>query len=188
MASEFSHAIVALTTGKVIQSRLLTGRALLLGVVCSIIPDVDVIGFHYGIQYGDVWGHRGLTHSVLFAALLSAFLVAVWYRRMSSMAMTGMFLYFFVCTASHGVLDAMTDGGLGVAFFSPFDTARYFFSYRPIVASPIGIGEFFTEGGMHVLVSEAMWIWLPSCAVFMILRAVQRLWSNKSQAEQELVG
>ena len=70
MASEFSHAIVALTTGKIIQSRLLTGHTLLLGVVCSIIPDVDVIGFHYGIQYGDVWGHRGLTHSVLFAALL----------------------------------------------------------------------------------------------------------------------
>ena len=187
MASEFSHAIVALTTGKIIQSRLLTGHTLLLGVVCSIIPDVDVIGFHYGIQYGDVWWHRGLKHSVLFAALLSALLVAVWYRRKPLMAITRMFLYFFVCTASHGVLDAMTDGGLGVAFFSPFDTARYFFSYRPIVVSPIGIGEFFTESGMHVLVSEAMWIWLPSCAVFMILRAVQRLWSNKSDAGQELL-
>ena len=187
MASEFSHAIVALTTGKVIQSRLLTGRALLLGVVCSIIPDADVIGFHYGIHYGDVWGHRGLTHSVLFAALLSGFLVAVCYRRKPSMAMAGMFLYFFVCTASHGILDAMTDGGLGVAFFSPFDTARYFFSHRPIVVSPIGIGEFFTEGGMYVLVSEAMWIWFPSCAVVMILCAVHRLWSNRSQAGQELL-
>jgi inner membrane protein len=187
MASEFSHAIVALTMGQAFQPHVVNRRVLLLGVVCSIIPDVDVIGFHYGIQYGDVWGHRGLTHSILFAALLSGVMVAWWHRLKSSMATAGVVLYFFLCTASHGVLDALTNGGLGVAFFSPFDTTRYFFSYQPIVVSPIGIGEFFTEGGMHVLVSEAIWIWFPSCAVFMILHAVHRLWSKRSQAGQELL-
>jgi hypothetical protein len=40
--------------------------------------------------------------------------------------------YFFVVTASHGALDAMTDGGLGIAFFAPFDNTRYFFPFRPI--------------------------------------------------------
>jgi hypothetical protein len=35
--------------------------------------------------------------------------------------------HFSFVTASHGMLDAMTDGGLGVAFFAPFDNARYFF-------------------------------------------------------------
>jgi len=178
MASEFSHAIVALAMGQAFQRHVVNRRVLLLGVVCSIIPDVDVIGFHYGIQYGDVWGHRGLTHSILFAALLSGVMVAWWHRLKSSMATAGVVLYFFLCTVSHGVLDALTNGGLGVAFFSPFDTARYFFGYRPIVVSPIGIGEFFSEDAARVLASEAVWIWLPSWTVFVVLRVLQKGWAG----------
>jgi inner membrane protein len=184
MASAFSHVLVALTMGQAFQRHLLNWRVLLLGVVCSIIPDVDVIGFRYGIQYGDMWGHRGLTHSVLFAALLSAVLVAVWYRRKPGVVMGWTFLYLFLCTASHGVLDAMTDGGLGVAFFSPFDTSRYFLSFRPIAVSPIGIGEFFSDDGLRILASEARWIWLPSCVVFVVLRLIQKGWSGTQVAQQ----
>ena len=182
MASAFSHAIVAVTMGQAIQNKELSWRELFLGALCSVLPDLDVIGFHFGIQYGDVWGHRGLTHSLLFAALLAGSLVAVWYRRKPPVAMTGLFLYFFLCAASHGVLDAMTNGGLGVAFFSPFDTTRYFFPFRPVLVSPIGIREFFSAYGIRVLASEATWFWFPSCAAFVMLRAVQRLWSAKSVA------
>jgi inner membrane protein len=70
--------------------------------------------------------------------------------------------YLFLATASHGFLDAMTDGGLGVAFFSPFDNHRYFFPWRPIRVSPIGIGRFFSPRGLDVLQSELLWIWLPA--------------------------
>jgi len=55
-----------------------------------------------------------------------------------------MWMYFFLATASHGLLDALTDGGLGVAFFAPFDNHRYFLPWRPIHVSPIGAGRFFT--------------------------------------------
>lgn len=182
MASAFSHAIVALAMGKAFQNKELSWRELFLGALCSVVPDVDVIGFHFGIQYGDVWGHRGLTHSVVFAALLAGSLVALWYRGKPAVTLTGLFLYFFICTVSHGVLDAMTNGGLGVAFFSPFDMTRYFFPVRPVVVSPIGVSEFFSAYGVQVLVSEAAWIWLPFCAAFVVLRAVQRLWSAKSGA------
>lgn len=182
MASAFSHAIVALAMGKAFRSKELSWRELFLGTVCSALPDLDVIGFHFGIQYGDVWGHRGLTHSVLFAALLAGSLVGLWYRSKPAAVMMGLFLYFFLCTASHGVLDAMTNGGLGVAFFSPFDRTRYFFPVRPVLVSPIGVSEFFNEYGVRILVSEAIWIWLPSCVVFLVLRAVQRFWSVKSVA------
>jgi inner membrane protein len=96
--------------------------------------------------------------------------------------MTGLFLYFFLCTVSHGVLDAMTDGGLGVAFFSPFDTTRYFFPVRPVLVSPIGVSEFFSAYGVRILTSEALWIWLPSGVAFLVFRVAQRLWSAKSEA------
>jgi len=46
-----------------------------------------------------------------------------------------LFSYFFVVTASRGALDAMTDGGLGIAFFAPFDNRRYFFPFRSIKVS-----------------------------------------------------
>ena len=182
MASAFSHAIVAVAMGRSFQHKELGLRELLLGAFCSVVPDLDVFGFSFGIQYGDLWGHRGLTHSVLFAALLAGSLVVVWYRGRSAVAMAGLFFYFFLCTASHGLLDAMTDGGLGVAFFSPFDTTRYFFPVRPILVSPIGVSEFFNAYGVQVLASEAAWIWLPSCAAFVVLRAIQRLWPVKSVA------
>jgi len=83
----------------------------------------------------------------------------------------------FVSTASHGLLDACTDGGLGVAFFSPFDTTRYFFAFRPIAVSPIGV-RFFSERGISVLWSELVWVWIPllifATAAFIIRRAFSR--------------
>ena len=180
MASAFSHAIVALAMGKAFENKELSWRELFLGALCSVVPDFDVIGLYVGIQYGDVWGHRGLTHSIMFAVLLAASLVAVWYRGKPAVAVMGLFLYFFLCTASHGVFDAMTNGGLGVAFFSPFDTTRYFFPVRPVLVSPIGVSEFFSDYGVRILASEAIWIWLPSGVAFLMLRVAQRLWLAKS--------
>lgn len=162
--------------GKLSPSPVMDRRALLLGVLCAVLPDIDVVGFGYGIQYGDLWGHRGLTHSLVFAALLSAGLVALCYRGASMPVMAGMGLYFFLSAVSHGLLDAMTDGGLGVAFFSPFDTTRYFFSVRPVAVSPIGVREFFNEQGLHVLASELTWIWLPTAALFVGFRSLKQVW------------
>jgi inner membrane protein len=60
-------------------------------------------------------------------------------------------------------LDALTDGGLGVAFFSPFDNGRYFFSWRPVHVSPIGAERFFNGGrAWDILGSEFVWIWIPT--------------------------
>lgn len=153
----------------------MTRRVLLLGVLCSIVPDLDVIGFSFGIQYGDLWGHRGMTHSLLFAVLWSAGIVGLWFKQKARAARVGIFVYLFLCIASHGVLDALTDGGLGVAFFSPFDTSRYFFAARPVAVSPIGISAFISEDALRVLMSEMNWIWLPTIAGFLILRGLQNM-------------
>jgi inner membrane protein len=74
------------------------------------------------------------------------------------------FAYFFTATASHSVLDAMTNGGLGVAFFSPFSKDRYSLPWRPIRVSPISLHRFFSGRGYAVLQSELLWIWFrQSC-------------------------
>jgi inner membrane protein len=168
MASVFSHAVAALGIGACFYRPDTPKHVWVAGALCSVIPDLDVIGFRFGIRYGDFWGHRGFTHSILFAALQATLVLLVAFRQgVPGLGRFALWTYFFLATASHGILDAMTDGGLGVAFFSPFNNARYFFPWRPIRVSPIGITRFFTHRGLDVVQSELLWIWLPA-ALFLL--------------------
>jgi inner membrane protein len=154
MASLPSHAIAALGIGAFFYKPGIPKRVWVVGALCSMIPDIDVIGFQFGIPYADFWGHRGFTHSLVFAAALASAVVLLGFRRgLPNISRLSMWTYFFLATASHGLLDAMTDGGLGVAFFAPFDNHRYFLPWTPIRVSPIGIGRFFTSRGLPL--SEA---------------------------------
>src|SRR5215212_11972234 len=135
----------------------------LAGVACSMLPDADVVAFHFGVSYGDLLGHRGLTHSLLFAALISAAVLALFRNRARDERLRiGLFL--LIATASHGLLDALTNGGLGVAFFAPLHDERFFFPVQPIEVSPIG-PAFFSARGLRVIQSELLWVWLPALAV-----------------------
>jgi inner membrane protein len=170
VASLLSHAVAALGIGACFYKSEIPKRIWVTGVVCSFIPDLDVIGFRFGIRYGDFWGHRGFTHSLLFAALLALFVTLVSRHGVRGMSARLMWLFFFLATASHGLLDAMTDGGLGVAFFAPFDNHRYFLPWTPIRVSPIGVGRFFGARGVAVLRTEFLWIWLPT--IFLAVSAI----------------
>src|SRR3984893_12290445 len=120
MASAFSHAVAALGIGTCFYRRGTPKGILAIGALCSIIPDLDVIGLHFGVAYGDFCGHRGFTHSLVFAALLAGAAVIVGFGpAVPSPGRLALWMYFVLSTASHGLLDAMTDGGLGVAFFAP---------------------------------------------------------------------
>lgn len=169
MASLPSHVVAALGIGACFYKPEVPKSVWVIGAACSVIPDLDVIGFRFGIHYGDFWGHRGFTHSLFFAALLAVAIVALGFRRgATGMHVLPIWLYFFLSTASHGLLDALTDGGLGVAFFSPFDNHRYFLPWTPIRVSPIGVGRFFGARGLAVLQSEFLWIWVPAIALAII--------------------
>jgi len=168
MASAFSHAVTALSLSSGVPAHQLPRRWVLLGIACAVLPDVDVIGFHFGIRYGDLLGHRGVTHSLVFAAVVGILIAAcVPARNLQGANRRILAVYLFVVTASHGLLDAMTNGGLGVAFFAPFSSARYFLPFRPIEVSPISVTAFFTHRGVEVLESEVLWIWVPCVGLVM---------------------
>src|ERR1700722_19787609 len=76
MASAFGHACAALTIGKVYSGKKLPVSFWVLSIICAIIPDADVIGFKFGIAYGSTFGHRGFTHSILFAIIIG--FIAAW--------------------------------------------------------------------------------------------------------------
>jgi inner membrane protein len=173
MPTIISHGVVALALAAPF-GRTLSWRARVLGVICAMAPDVDVVSFRLGINYGDMLGHRGLSHSLLFAAALA--FVAMWRLRLAERDTKPwrVWLYLFLVTASHGLLDALTDGGLGVAFFAPFNNSRYFFPVTPIAVSPIG-AAFFSARGLAVMRSELLWIWVPSVLFFFAALFVRAL-------------
>ena len=122
----------------------------------SLLPDIDVAGFLRDVPYGAPWGHRGATHSLTFA-LTGAILVTAVHAvaRSRSRPRLRLFAFASLVLASHGVLDAMTDGGLGPALLWPFSLARFFAPWRPITVAPIG-PDFFTPYGAVVAASEVV--------------------------------
>lgn len=169
MASIFGHAILGIGLAKAVSGNT-TYKIPALAVICTIIPDADVVGFFAGIPYDHALGHRGFSHSILFALLFSLFIKQVFVKEINLGSRKGLLLWalFFLCTISHSLLDSLTSGGLGVGYFVPFHNERYFFPWRPIKVSPIGIASFFTEWGVRVIKSEAIWIGIPSLLLIIL--------------------
>ena len=160
--SILTHPAVPLALGVAYGQRYVSRRLLLAGVGASILPDIDSLGLRLGIPYEHALGHRGFSHSILFALLLAAS-AALLYRTLRA-SPSAAFAVVLISCASHGLLDALTNGGLGVAFLSPFSNHRYFLPWRPIAVSPLDIDLFFSAWGLRVLHSEALCVWLP-CAL-----------------------
>ena len=166
MASLFGHGLVGWTLAQ--SGRKYIKHILFWAIFSAILPDFDVISFRFGIPYESIFGHRGFTHSILFAVIW-AYIISLFYREYQWRT----FNIVFFATCSHGVLDAMTTGGLGVAFFAPFLPDRYFFPFRFIQVSPIGVSKFFSHWGWMVIKSELIWIGIP----VLIYQFIRRLFN-----------
>jgi inner membrane protein len=166
MPTIFSHAIFASVIGKACVPERVPLRFWILTATCAMLPDADAIGFAFGVRYGSMWGHRGLTHSIVFALLVGIVVGTFAFgKRSTAPGRLQLVVYFTLVTLSHPLLDALTDGGLGVALFAPFSAERYFFPWRPIEVSPIGM-RFFSGRGLEVLASEVIWVWLPALLIY----------------------
>jgi inner membrane protein len=174
MPTVFSHAAASAALGRVYARDARDWEFWALSALCSALPDADVAGIPLGVRNGTLFAHRGITHSLLFAALVGA-CAAWWYSRKTSRSFDSLWLYFAAVTASHGFLDAFTSGGRGIAFLAPFDGRRFFFPWRPIVVSPIGAGFFSSPRLWAVVRSELVWVWLPSAAVFLLASLAARV-------------
>lgn len=136
-------------------------RAMLAWAALALLPDADVIGFAFGVRYADAWGHRGATHSLVFA--LACALLAFGLARLRGWRAALVAFTTFVVVASHPLLDMLTTGGLGVALYWPFSLERHFLPWRPIPVAPIGLG-FLSRRGLYCAVVELalflpFWAW-----------------------------
>ena len=164
MASIFGHSAVGYTLTKLMDDKNLKWL-LLAAIISTILPDFDVISFKLGIPYIHPLGHRGFTHSILFALLWALLLMSTLGRQNKTL----WFLVIFLSTVSHGILDAMTTGGRGIGFFIPFNNDRFFFPFQVIRVSPLGFKKFFSEWGMQVIFSEIKYVLLPCLLILLFL-------------------
>jgi inner membrane protein len=155
-------------------------RLALIGAAAAVVPDFDVVGFRFGIAYGHPLGHRGLSHSLAFAAVLAAVLTVASTRSNPPRQRWTAWFYLALATASHGVFDAFTNGGLGIALLAPFSNERFFFPWQPIEVSPLGLSQIFSARGLEVLTSELIWVGMPALAVALLGLATTRVSTSSS--------
>lgn len=176
MASVITHAFSSLILGKAFFPQRMVYSFWAGIVIGAILPDIDVLTFSRGYSYDHTFGHRGFTHSLLFPFLFALIVLWITEKEIPKFSKKWWQVYLFssLIFSTHGLLDAMTNGGLGVAFFFPFNNTRYFLPWRPILVSPLRVDAFFSNWGTKVFLSEIMWVWIPSGLVLALMKMLRR--------------
>jgi inner membrane protein len=171
MPTIFTHGAIGFTAMRPAFGAASDRRLLLASILLPVLPDADALLTPW-IPYSHPFGHRGFTHSLLFAALVGAGAAALAVRGKWGHSFLKLAIFFAAITASHGLFDAMTNGGVGVAFFAPFDNTRYFLPWRPIPVSPMSAAGLMTSRGLRVIRREFALFWLFAIAA--------ALWDRRS--------
>ena len=169
MAVFVTHGIFASLFSILWNDKKTKTTVFILIFIASILPDID---FLFQERESRMFGHRGFTHSILFAlftaglfTLISSSLVKSFWRRLL------LFTLFFLASASHSCLDAMTQSAYGVCFFCPFNEERYFFPFTPFSSIAAGGGHKGFRPGLGnsvwiTLLPEIFWVWIPTFAIY----------------------
>lgn len=169
MATDYTHALVGLALAKVTTARTRPVSFWVLAGLLPVVPDLDAFS---PAAYGSPWGHRGFTHSLLFALGLGLAAAGLTFRhfRVRFWPLLGL---LFAAAASHGVLDALTTGGFGIPFFWPFSDRR-FGPYGPIHVADIAF-ELPDPRTSRAVRDELLYVWLPSAVLVGLVVASRRL-------------
>ena len=185
MPTVITHSAVAVAAGAALAPERPPRRFWFLAVACSCLPDADVIGFSYGIAYGDFIGHRGFFHSPFFGLLLGIAIAALFFRNVGLFSRRWWFYaaFFALLSASHGILDALTNGGLGIALLAPFENSRYFFPWTPIPVAPLSLNAVFRPYFYKLLLTEIYMVWLPCLILALFIRWYRRMVRRSGRLE-----
>ena len=153
MPSSIAHASVAVLASPLLDARWRTPRVIGLTAAAAAAPDLDAIGRPFGYaDVGFLGGHRALTHSVFAALVVGAIALAFVARTTVPRDGVRIALFVFCVVASHGLLDAFTTYGDGVAIFAPFSWYRWKSPWQPF-------------GGLW---SEMLALWVPAALMYVL--------------------
>jgi inner membrane protein len=120
----------------------------------AMLPDADVLPVALGLPDAGLFGHRGLTHTLVFAVAVALAAAALARRVGLRPLYTGFFVFLVV--GSHGPLDALTYDSRGVPLLWPFYGVPITSPWRPIPVAPTGLA-FMSTRGLDVALVELIY-------------------------------
>lgn len=192
MCSAITHAVLGVAVARVGTGAAMPLRFWVAAAVLSVAPDIDGLRHTFGAGWdAGMWGHRGVTHSLVSAMLTAAVATVVLFPRwldagaQERVATSGrwsspipkwqVWLILAAAMASHGLTDMLTNGGAGVAEFAPLSVHRYKWAFQPVEVSPMSVGRFIGARGLSILWNELRWVLLPAGAVVALVEAARRV-------------
>jgi inner membrane protein len=122
--------------------------ALLGFVLLAVLPDFDVLWVSLGVADVGTWGHRGFTHTPLFALVVALAIGAL--ARGGAGARLRLAVAVALIVGSHGLLDALARDGRGIMFLWPLSATRFHLPVQPIPDAPTGLALFSRRGLTHM--------------------------------------
>lgn len=176
MPSTFGHAVAGLAITAVFHGEKLPRRTWAIAACCATAPDLDWFVSLLNMHRGHVLNHRGVAHSLFAALVIATLAFFLAYRK--DQRRWAVWLCLTIATLSHGLLDALTSGGVGVALFMPFSETRWACLWQPGQVAPLPLGREHTWYFLRSLWTELFWIGLPA----LVLVAWSRLARQARQA------
>ena len=168
MPTILTHAALPLIAAWALGPKRVSPRLAVTGALVAIAPDLDVIGRAFDIPHTAPLGHRGISHSLVAAALL-ALLATIGSARDRPLPS---FAFLFAAAASHGLTDMLTDGGKGIMLWWPLSDVRFAWAERPVEVSGI-LGRSIVDGRLPaVLRSELVWLVAPALLLALLVRVL----------------
>ncbi|HYC41300.1 MAG TPA: metal-dependent hydrolase [Chitinophagaceae bacterium] len=119
-----THIVLGATIGEATAGKRLGKRALFLGAGAQSIPDLDFLSWLWLNKTENLLAHRGFTHSIFFAVLVTVLLSFFfkWYFRRREVLRRTFILLFGLNLFAHLLLDSFNAYGIGL--LEPFHEAR----------------------------------------------------------------
>lgn len=185
MPTAVTHAFAALALGRTAISTRAGWPFWGASLACSLLPDLDVGLFFYGVSYASRFGHRGVIHGIPFAVAAGVLVGWLMWRRRWLPVGWGWWvggLYFTALLLLHSFLDALTAAEIGLAWWSPFSATRYHFPWQPIPIAPFYPDEYLSREGWRVIRTEALYMWLPAAGIVVAGWLGRKLLSRRHSA------
>jgi inner membrane protein len=169
MAS-FGHLAVGMMAGRLHcggqggppgrSSRGAAAAAIFGFALLAMLPDADVLMVALGVSEGSAGGHRGASHSLL-TALAIGLIGGLLARRLRWNGIRTA-VAIVIALASHGLLDALGQGGRAIPLFWPLSAHRFMAPWRILPDAPRGV-QFLSRHGFYGAALEFLYF-LPFTA------------------------
>lgn len=146
------------------EARCTSVRTLLTFAALSALPDLDVVGVALGVPDAGAGGHRGASHSLFLACLIGV--ATALYARRRAWPFVRTAVAATLAVASHGLLDAIGEGGRGIPLLWPLSDARYMSPWRVLPDAPRGLQLLSRSGLLEVCIELVVFLPLTVFALW----------------------